>query len=735
MFWRGLNKFYLEDLSAGVSVFLIAVPLCLGIAHASGAPVLSGIISGIIGGIIAGFLSGSRLSVSGPAAGLTSVLIASLHSLGSMEALLSAVVVAGLFQLLLAFLKAGRLADFFPAAVVSGMLAAIGILLIIKQVPHAIGYDVVEFGVEEFSLNKEDIHETYDDPLAKQEKNTLTVLLHSFTHIKTGIALIGFASLAVFILWEKYASRIIRWMPASLAAVLTGIMISEIFDIYFPLMHPGKDNMVQLPVISSVSDIGKAQLFPAFPAFMNPEVWKVGFTLAMIASLETLLSVEAIDRIDPAYETTPKNRELFAQGVGNIFCGLLGGIPVTSVIVRSSVNLEAGAKSKNSAVIHGFLLFITSLFLAPLINRIPLASLAVILVIIGYKLSSLKLFSKMYRLGLGQFIPFTVTVGAILFTDLLTGVFVGFLASLIVITRNHYELIQITVKDMGRTKKITLLQYTTFLHKAGLKKILHEIPKGSIVEVDGSGTRYIDQDVISLLSEFREFSGKSGTELIVSGIPSIPKYSKEFENRMNLNLQKMLENNIKWAEEMLKTDPGFFKNLSQGQSPDFFFIGCSDSRITVNEMTGTSAGDIFVHRNIANIVTGSDMNLMSALEYAVDVLKVQHVIVCGHYGCGGVKAAIDEKSNPGNTISNWIQGIVKEYEANRNELDSISDKQVKENRMIEYHLMAQMKNLSKLNVIRNAVEKFGFPKLHAWIYDIHTGHVKVIAENYNEERV
>lgn len=716
-----------------MSVFLVAVPLCLGIAHASGAPIISGIIAGIIGGIITGFFSGSHLSVSGPAAGLTSVLIMALHTLGSMESLLMAIIFAGIFQIGLSYLKAGKLADFFPSAVINGMLAAIGILLIIKQIPHIIGYDIVEFGVEEFNLNREDIHEGYAESDVKEEKNTFTVLLHSFTHIKLGVAFISFVSFLILIGWEKYCTRFIKWIPASLITVVAGTMMSEFYNIYFPELHPGTDNIVQLPVVRSIQDVWKVQMFPDFQAVFNPEVYKIAFTLAAIASLETLLSIEAIDRLDPSYATTPKNKELLAQGIGNIFCGFFGGIPITSVIVRSSVNLDAGAKTKIATIFHGFLLLITSLFLAPFINRIPLAALAVILIMIGYKLASLKLFKKMYKAGSSQFIPFLATITAILFTDLLTGVFIGLLASIVVITRNHYQLIELKVKDYGRTKKINLLQYTTFVHKARLKEILHEVPHGSIVEIDASHSSYIDPDIITLLEEFRESCQKDGTELIVSGIPQISKYSKEFEIQMKENLQKMLDNNRKWVVEMKKNDPDFFTNLSHGQSPDFFFIGCSDSRITVNEMTGTSAGDIFVHRNIANIVTGSDMNLMSAIEYAIDVLKVQHVIVCGHYGCGGVKAALDHKSDPGNTISNWIQGIVKIYEENKSELDKIKDSKERENRMIELHLQAQLRNLSKLNVVKNAVEKFGFPHLHGWIYDIHTGYVKVLLEDYKEE--
>jgi MFS superfamily sulfate permease-like transporter len=481
-----------KDLPASVVVFLVALPLCLGIAIASGAPVFSGIISGIVGGIIVGYLSGSSLSVSGPAAGLTVVVLDAIKTLGTFEAFLLAVCLSGIIQILLGFLKAGLLANFFPSSVIKGMLASIGLLLILKQLPHALGYDFDFEGDESF--NEQKGHNTFSD------------IYYAFQDYTSGAIVISLISFFVMLVWDKLLSKtssFFKLIPGALMAVMSGIFINFVFSKIAPNLELGTEHLVNLPTGILRTGIHQLITFPDFSAINSPKIATVAFTIALIGSIESLLSVEAIDKLDPQHRTTPLNRELFAQGVGNIFSGLLGGIPVTAVILRSSTNLIAGAASKFSAIFHGFLFIICIVFIPQFLNSIPMASLAALLILVGYKLAAPSLFISVYKKGLNQFIPFMVCIVSILFTNLLVGIGIGMLAGLFFILISNFQR-TITVVNDKNNYMIRLRYNVSFLNKSILRSQLNNIPKNSHVIIDGTNAAMIDLDILETIEIFQK---------------------------------------------------------------------------------------------------------------------------------------------------------------------------------------------------------------------------------------
>jgi MFS superfamily sulfate permease-like transporter len=478
-----------KDLPSSLVVFLVALPLCLGIALASDAPPFAGIIAGVVGGIVVGYLSGSQLSVSGPAAGLTVVVADSIRTLGSYEAFLSAVCLASLFQILLGIIKAGLLANFFPSSVIKAMLAAIGILLILKQIPHALGYDFDYVGDESFQ--------------EKEGHNTFSDIWYALKEIHFPAFFIAISSLAVMVGWDQYIGRIrpmLKLIPGALLAVLTGMGINWFFDHFMPEFNMGKDYLVNLPT-GGVGNISSLIQFPDFNAFGNPKLFMVALTIAIIASIESLLSIEATDRLDPYKRASPLNKELIAQGVGNFFSGMLGGLPVTAVIVRSSANIVAGAVSKLSTILHGFLLLFSVFMIPGLLNLIPLASLASILFVVGYKLTKPSLFKSVYMSGLNQFIPFIVTIVSIVLTDLLKGIAIGSAVGLFFVAISNFKRSITVTRDHG--KYLIRLRYNvSFLNKSILREILAKIPDDTYVIIDGTNALFIDQDIMDTIDLF-----------------------------------------------------------------------------------------------------------------------------------------------------------------------------------------------------------------------------------------
>ena len=483
-----------NDLPASVVVFFVALPLCLGIALASGAPLFSGLIAGIIGGIVVGSLSGSKIGVSGPAAGLAAIVLTAIGTLGSYENFLVAVVLGGIIQLIFGILKAGVIGYYFPSSVIKGMLTGIGIIIILKQIPHFFGYDADPEG--DFAFMQVD------------GENTFSEIFNTINHIQMGSALIGFVSLGILLLWGNILSKkgkFFQIVQGPLVAVVVGI-------IFFILTQSNESlaiaesHLVSVPVPDSLDSFIGQFSFPNFRAITNPEVWIVAFTIALVASLETLLCVEATDKLDPDKNVTPTNRELLAQGAGNILSGLVGGLPITQVIVRSSANIQSGGKSKMSAIIHGFLLLISVILIPRLLNQIPLSVLAAILLIVGYKLAKPALFKKMYKLGWKQSVPFFVTVFGIVFTDLLVGIGLGLLVGIVVILLKSYQnshFLHIEDKSNGKHKiKMELAEEVTFFNKGAILKELDSLPRDTYLEFDVTKTRYLDYDIIEILEDF-----------------------------------------------------------------------------------------------------------------------------------------------------------------------------------------------------------------------------------------
>lgn len=497
-----LKKFYNEnfkstlmsDFSSGLVVFLVALPLCLGIAVASGAEPITGLIAGMLGGLVVSLASGSSTSVSGPAAGLTVIVSTAITDLGSYDKFVLAVVIAGVLQIIMGIVKAGSIANYFPSSVVKGMLAAIGIILILKQIPHALGDDREPLGDDGF--------EQVDG------ENTLTEIYQAFLHNTTGAIIITVISILILVMWEMKFMRKLKSIPAPLVVVILGVVINEIFRAINPALVLTGKHLVQMPDFGGASGFIGSLKTPDFSAIGETTVWVVAITIAIVASLESLLSVEAVDKLDPLKRRTPKSRELLAQGAGNTISGLIGGLPMTSVIIRGSTNVQSGAKTKLSGFIHGAFILLAVLFLGPIMEMIPMASLAGILLVIGYKLARVGLFQKMYKAGLDQFVPFVITILAIVFTNLLLGIGIGLGVALIMILwanmQNSFYSKREDSKNGTNEIKLVLSEEVSFLNKANILLSLDAVPSHSKVIIDGTNSRYIDYDVLEVIKDFEE---------------------------------------------------------------------------------------------------------------------------------------------------------------------------------------------------------------------------------------
>jgi len=487
-----------SDFASGLVVFLVALPLCLGIAMASGAPLFSGIIAGVVGGIVVGYLSKSHLSVSGPAAGLTAIMLTAVTDLGAFNLVLTAVLFAGIIQLALGFIKAGSISNYFPTNVIEGMLAGIGIIIILKQLPHAVGYDNDFEGDQAFS--------------EIDGSNTFSTLLGAFDYVQLGAIIITVISLLILIAWDKvpFLKRL-KLVPGALIAVILGVVINEVFILSGSTLAIGKEHLVSLPVPQSLDEFRAIFMTPDFTAVTNSKVWILGATIAVVASIETLLCIEAADRMDAQKRYTDTNVELKAQGLGNIISALLGGLPMTSVVVRTSANNNAGAKSKMSTIIHGILLLISVVSIPFVLNKIPLATLAAVLLLVGYKLAKPSTLKHFWEKGKYQFVPFIATVIGVVFTDLLKGVALGIAISVIFILRGNLKRAYNFRKEQyedGDVIHIDLAQEVSFLNKAAIKTTLSEIPENSKVIINASDTVYIAHDILDLIREFKTTRAK-----------------------------------------------------------------------------------------------------------------------------------------------------------------------------------------------------------------------------------
>jgi len=634
-----------KDIPAGLVVFLVALPLCLGISLASNAPLAAGIIAGIVGGLVVGALSGSSTSVTGPAAGLTAVVAAQIAELGSFQVFLVAVIVAGVLQIVFGILKGGFLSSFFPSSVVKGLLAAIGIIIILKQLPHLVGYDADPVGETDFCQT--------------DQKNTFTELPAAFRMFLPGAALIGLLSIGLLILWGKVSWLQKSPIPGPLVAVLFGTAANLLL---IQMGHPwaiSTTHLVQVPVAEG--NLGFLQLFcfPDFSALAKPAVYGAAVTLAVIASLETLLTIEAVDKIDPQQRKSPANRELMAQGVGNMVSGFVGGLPMTSVIVRSSANLNAGAQTKISAIFHGVLLLGFVAFFPYWLNQIPLCALAAILIMTGYKLASPKIIGQMWKEGKYQFLPFAITVIAIVFTNLLTGILIGLGVSLLFILYSNFRrpIHQVLEKHLsGNVMRIELPPQVSFLNRAAIQKSLYAVPAGGSILIDARNADYIDPDILDLLTDFKNVTAKAhGVEFKTVGLKE--KYSR-FDEQVPFAdySSRELQNSIKPGDvlDLLKAGHQRFLNgrplvrdlrrqagaTAAGQFPIAAVLGCIDSRAPVEHIFDLGLGEAFVARIAGNVARDK---MIGSLEFACGVAGAKLLLVLGHTSCGAVKASVELK--------------------------------------------------------------------------------------------
>ncbi len=641
-----------SDLPASIVVFLVALPLCLGVALASGAPLLSGIISGVVGGIVVGYVSKSHVSVSGPAAGLTAVVLSAITKLGTFEAFLLALVIAGVIQYFMGILRGGVIANYIPANVIKGLLASIGIILILKQIPHAFGYDGVP--EEDFSFAQAD-HE-----------NTFSELLNILNYFSYGAIVVTTFSILAMLYWNKIPWNWLKRIPVSLFVVLMGVTLNSIFYHFIPFLYIHNDidnnHLVHIPEINSISSIITT---PDFKSIGNYQVWLVAITIAAIASLESLLNLEAVENIDPKKRIASPNRELVAQGIGNIFSGLLGGIPVTSVIVRGSVNIYAGAETKMSTILHGVLLLVSILLLSPFINQIPLASLAAILILTGYKLAKISIFIEKYKKGMKQFIPFISTIIAILFTDLLIGVIIGLSISIGFLLVSNYKnpfkikKERVSVKE---TIKIELPNQVSFLNKASIKKALWKLPNDSNVILDARYSDYIDDDIIELIKTFKNtiavenninlnIFGLNETFHIEDQVQFVNVIEKEDQEKLSPEdvLEILKEGNKRFAAGDLieKYYNQQINATSNNQNPIAVVVSCIDSRTSPEIIFDLGLGDVISIRIAGNII---NEEILGSIEFACQKIGTKLIVVLGHSNCGAVTYAIGNKGD-GNVTS------------------------------------------------------------------------------------
>mgnify|MGYP005751257769 CR=1 FL=1 len=628
-----------KDIPAGIVVFLVALPLCLGIALASGAPLISGLISGIIGGIVVGFFSQSHVSVSGPAASLTAVVLVAIQNLERFEVFLLALVLGGLIQLALGLLKAGLIADYMPTSIIKGLLAAIGLILIISQLPYALGVELDKSRLLDYSEN-----------FFTGVQQRVSFIFRS---IAPGAIALSVVSLGLLVFWDKTFLRKLKLVPPFLVVVILGVILNQFFKYLIPSFYLDGVHLVNIPEINGLTSF---VTFPDFSAIGNIQVWTYAFTIALIASIASLLAIEAADNLDPHKRRSPPNRELVAQGVGNTLAGLMGGIPITSVIVRSSVNIETGAETKLSTIIHGTLLLVSVLFLSSVINLIPLASLAVLLLVVGYKLASIAIFKNMYQKGWPQFLPFVVTTLAILVTDVLIGVTIGTAVSVFFLLRGNFYnpfYIESTKTPNGKTYRLELSNEVSFLNKPAIKSTLWNLPKNSQIIIDATFTTYVEPDVIEILHDFQDtFARENDIEVIMTGLrESYAAKSQEDVLEVDTEVEKVLaapqdildyfiEGNHRYVGGNLVSRRLRNKELMDfiREAPLAAVVNSIDMREPLNMLMNTGIGDLIPLRAAGNLM--SDF-LIYSTEIACRKQGARLILLMGNSGNSFIREALE----------------------------------------------------------------------------------------------
>ena len=638
---RSMFGYLRKDIPASIVVFLVALPLCLGIALASGAPLASGLIAGIIGGLVIGYISKSGTSVSGPAASVSAVAFAAIASLGNYELFLVAVVISGVFQIILGVLKAGLIADYMPTSIIKGLLAGIGIILIISQLPYAFGLNLPKDGLIDYSSG-----------YLRQSRDMLPQLWNAFS---PGALIISIISLATILFWERTPFKNLNWFPASLFVVFMGVLINLIFKIILPDLYLSGPTLVTIP---SIENIANFFIFPDFRGFLNLEVWTIAIAITIVASIATLLNIEATDNLDPHKRKTPPNRELIAQGIGNTLSGLVGGLPITSVIVRSSVNIDAGAQTKLSTILHGLLLLVSVLFLSRIINMIPLASLAIVLIVIGYKLASVDVFKKLYKKGWDQFVPFVVTTIGIVFIDLLVGILIGSMVAVYYLLKSNYHnpfFIENYKSVEGELISLELSNEVSFLNKASIKNTLWRIPRNSNLIIDATFSSFIDKDVLEIMEDFQNtFAVEHNINVSIVGLKDEYKSGIEFDfDKVHQNIQTsqvtspeialslLIEGNQRYVQgsfiyKRLRNS----KNVYETVNTAFVLaIGCLDLREPFHIILDTDIGEVVPVRTALNLLNKESLN---NIEIVCDTQDIKLILFMAHSDNKLMARSLDE---------------------------------------------------------------------------------------------
>ncbi|MDO9170006.1 MAG: carbonic anhydrase family protein [Methylobacter sp.] len=711
------------DLPAGIAVFLIAIPLSLGIALASGAPLFSGLIAGIISGIVVAPLSGSALGISGPTAGLAIIVWSAIDKLG-FNGFLLALVVAGIFQTIMGLSKAGVIAYYFPSSVINGMLSGMGFILFLKQIPHAMGYDRDYEG--DTSFFQTDNYSSFSE------------LSHMLDFSSPTAIIIALISLAIIILWEQPFMKKFRFFQlfqGVLFAILIGTLINQGLHNFYPELALGGNHLVMIPVLKNTGDLLAQLHYPDFSQINNPSIYLTALTLAVVASIKTLLSVEAVDKMDPYKRVTSTNRELIVQGIGNTCSGLIGGLPLAQVIVRSSINIQSGAKTKTSGIIYGLLLLFAVILIPVLINKIPLASLASVLLVVGYKLIRPKAFKIMYKAGLYHFIPFCITILGMIFTDLLIGLAMGLVAAMFSILLENYKSgFYLNESHIGNKTILRLSEHISFLNKANIQQTLEQLPDHSEVVIDATRSKYIDYDVYEIIENFKIEAQRKHIKLTIENLrgfgvlePVENARASTYDAQQALTPSTVLallkEGNERFVNN-LKSNRNLLEQINdtrQGQFPIAIILSCMDSRTSVELIFDQGLGDVFSARVAGNVIND---DILGSMEYACKLAGSKLIVVLGHSHCGAIKGAcanveLDHLSGLLHKIKPAVDAVqAQEYgeiSASNNDLvQKVADKNVR-------MTVEQIKSQSPL---LNTMLKSGEIDIVGGMYDIETGKVK-----------
>ncbi len=715
------------DFPAGIAVFLVSIPLSLGIALAAGAPLFSGLIAGIVGGIIVAPLSGSSLGISGAAAGLAVIMSTAISELG-FNAFLLAVVFAGIMQMIMGLAKAGVIAYYFPSSVINGMLSGIGIIIFLKQIPHATGYDrdyegdLTFFQIDSFSSFSE--------------------LSHMLGFISPVAILIATISLITLILWEQpfmKKQRFFQLFQGVLVAIVTGVLSNQTLQYFYPELALSGNHLVMIPVLKNAGDFFSQLHYPDFSQFNNPAIYLAALTLALVASLETLLSVEAIDKLDAYKRVTPTNRELIVQGIGNISSGLLGGLPLTQVIVRSSINIQSGAKTKASGFIQGLLMLLTVIFIPAVLNKIPLASLAAILMVVGYKLARPDVFKTMYKAGMNHFVPFCATILGLVFTDMLTGMGIGLIVALFsILLENYKSAFYFNKSHIGNKTILRLSEHVSFLNKANIKQTLEQLSNNSEIIIDATRSKYIDYDVFEIIENFKIEAQRKNIKLTIENLrgygvlaPVENARAPTYDTQQALTPAKVLallkEGNERFVNN-LNSNRNLLEQINdtrQGQFPIAIVLSCMDSRTSVELIFDQGLGDVFSARVAGNVIND---DILGSMEYACKLAGSKLIVVLGHSHCGAIKGAC------ANVELDHLTGLLQKIKPAIDAVHAEESVQITANddsvvqKVANKNVQLTVEQIRSRSAMLDAMVKSGDCGIVGAMYDIETGTVKFYSD-------